>query len=193
MKSFHRNVLGKKRSSRRKTKEPERRETQKALQCYEIYRDLGVHRSFDALMVKLGEFSDVISPTPSKGTVYNWSHRHGWDERVKRWDAEQQMEAERRAREERQQELMENLRRFRAVGDRAVVNSMLTNAETLESVRNIAKQVLQRIELEAVTNLRDLAAVADTLEKLTRNTDKAFELKAKIEGMEAVLEAMDKG
>lgn len=168
-----------------------RRETERARRVFEVYRDLGPGRTYDGLLLTLANLAPELSST--YGTVRNWAHHFEWDKRVKEWDTEQRLEAERRAREERQQELMENLRRFRAVGDRAVVNSMLTNAETLESVRNIAKQVLQRIELEAVTNLRDLAAVADTLEKLTRNTDKAFELKAKIEGMEAVLEAMDKG
>ena len=144
-------------------------------------------------MLKLVEFDDVISTKPTKGTIQNWSHWFKWNERAEKWDAEQRREAERKAKELRQQELMESLAKFRAVGDRASINSMLTTAESLEGVRKIAQQVIQRLELEAVTNLRDLESIAKTLDILTRNGDKSLDFKAKIEGMDAVLEAMENG
>jgi len=172
----------------KKTRKVTQRESARALRCFEIYRDLGPGRDYEKLMVTLRDIDP--SSVPNYGTLRNWACLFRWNDRLKDWDIEQRIEAERRAREERQQELMENLRKFRAISDRAVVNSMVSNAESLESIRRLVKQVLQRIELESVTNLRDLLMVADTLEKLTRNTDKAFDIKVKIEGLNSLLEEL---
>lgn len=133
-----------------------------------------------------------LPPTKSKYTIEQWSFKHRWDERAKAADKEDEESKLAAIKEETKREHIERIRAFRKAADQSVITSMVTSASTLKGVQAIAEKVVARIQLEAETNLKDLMTVAQVLDMLTKNTNQGFDLKAKIEGLEAVLDAMEK-
>lgn len=169
------------------------KETDKSWQAFQDYFAMGQGRSVRGLhtqyMAKRSK--KIIPPTKSYKTLLLWSSRYGWDGRVKAADKAAEEERLQRMKEEQDREYMERLRSFRKVADQSVTFSMVTSASTLKSVQAIAEKVVERIQLETQTNLKDLMTVAQVLDLLTRNTNQGFDLKAKIEGLDAVLQQLE--
>lgn len=177
---------------RRKTKEtpPNRREHSNALKAFEMYREMGPTRNWDGLM-RL--FADMEHP-PAKAlkTVRSWALYFNWEQRLKEWDEAHFVENLRKQRETQERETMERLRKFRQAADQAAVNSLVVSAQSLDRIRGLAEQIMARVEVKEKTQIRDVTSIASAIEMLTRNIDKAIDIKAKIEGIDVLLERLER-
>jgi len=170
-------------------------ETDKAWQAFQDFFAMGQGRSIKLLHRQYSEQNRKkrnVTPTKSYKTIAGWSSVYKWDERVKAADKEIEAERLQAIKDEQKREQIERLKAFRGAADQSAILSVATSAKTLKGMQAIAEQVLNQINLDAQTSLKDLALVAQVLQLLTRNTQEGFNLKAQIEGLESIIQELDK-
>jgi hypothetical protein len=94
-----------------------RRESPKAFEAFQIYRDLGTDRSIAKVSKRLGKSMPLLT---------RWSARHSWVERAREWDEEQ----DRLGKQARLQEIVEMNKRHARIAN-AIQSKALERLQTM--------------------------------------------------------------
>lgn len=147
-------------------------ETAKAFQAFTVYRDLGIHRSFESVANQLSKSATLIR---------RWAAKYNWGERIECWDIDQDYERQKEAIAAKRKEYRRNLAEFQK-------NHLAVGKAAFKATATATKQIMEFVERnESIESWDDANRAANIVKVLVPIAD----LWAKALAVDKLLERLE--